>query len=60
MGEVSRRLNAEEKDIDAAPVNASQLAALMGRIADGTVSNNAAKQVFESLVDGSGQRMSTP
>jgi aspartyl-tRNA(Asn)/glutamyl-tRNA(Gln) amidotransferase subunit B len=54
MGEVSRRLNAEEKDIDAAPVNASQLAALMGRIADGTVSNNAAKQVFESLWTGQG------
>ena len=54
MGEVSRRLNAEEKDIDAAPVNASQLAALMGRIADSTVSNNAAKQVFESLWTGQG------
>ena len=49
MGEVSRRLNAEERDMAGVPVSAAQLAALIGRIADGTVSNNAAKQVFESL-----------
>jgi aspartyl-tRNA(Asn)/glutamyl-tRNA(Gln) amidotransferase subunit B len=49
MGEVSRRLNAEERDMADVPVSAEQLAALIGRIADGTVSNNAAKQVFESL-----------
>ncbi|WP_439518192.1 Asp-tRNA(Asn)/Glu-tRNA(Gln) amidotransferase subunit GatB [Hydrogenophaga sp.] len=54
MGEVSRRLNADEKDIDAAPVNAAQLAALIGRIADGTVSNNAARQVFDVLWNGEG------
>lgn len=52
MGEVSRRLNAEERDMSGVPVSAAQLAALMGRIADGTVSNNAAKQVFESLWSG--------
>ena len=49
MGEVSRRLNSEEKTIDEAPVNAATLAALIARIADGTISNNAAKQVFEAL-----------
>ena len=49
MGEVSRRLNAEEKDIAQAPVSAPQLAALIARIADGTVSNNAGKQVFDAL-----------
>ncbi len=54
MGEVSRRLNAEEKEIAAAPVNAAQLAVLIGRIADGTVSNNAAKQVFDALWIGEG------
>ena len=54
MGEVSRRLNAEEKDIADAPVNAVQLAALIGRIADGTVSNNAAKQVMDALWTGDG------
>ncbi|MDO9570344.1 MAG: Asp-tRNA(Asn)/Glu-tRNA(Gln) amidotransferase subunit GatB [Hydrogenophaga sp.] len=52
MGEVSRRLNAEERDMASVPVSAAQLAALIGRIADGTVSNNAAKQVFEALWNG--------
>ncbi|MBH9551849.1 Asp-tRNA(Asn)/Glu-tRNA(Gln) amidotransferase subunit GatB [Inhella gelatinilytica] len=49
MGEISRRLNAEEKGIDAAPVGPQLLAALIARIADGTISNNAARQVFEAL-----------
>lgn len=49
MGEVSRRLNAEEKDIARSPVSAATLAALIGRIADGTVSNNGARQVFDEL-----------
>ncbi len=55
MGELSRRLNAEEKSIEASAVNAAQLAALIGRIADGTISNNAARQVFEALWTGEGQ-----
>ncbi|MFP8835097.1 Asp-tRNA(Asn)/Glu-tRNA(Gln) amidotransferase subunit GatB [Hydrogenophaga sp. XSHU_21] len=55
MGEVSRRLNAEERDMTAVPVSAAQLAALLGRIADGTVSNNAAKQVMDALWAGEGQ-----
>jgi aspartyl-tRNA(Asn)/glutamyl-tRNA(Gln) amidotransferase subunit B len=54
MGEVSRRLNAEEKDIADAPVAAQTLAALLTRIADGTVSNNAAKQVMDTLWAGEG------
>ena len=49
MGEVSRRLNAQEIGIDAAPVTPGQLAALVGRIVDNTVSNNAARQVFDAL-----------
>lgn len=52
MGEVSRRLNAGDLAIEASPVTAAQLGALIGRIADGTVSNNAAKQVFEALWTG--------
>ena len=36
MGEVSRRLNMAETGIEQAPVTAAQLAALIGRIADGT------------------------
>jgi aspartyl-tRNA(Asn)/glutamyl-tRNA(Gln) amidotransferase subunit B len=55
MGEVSRRLNAEERDMVDVPVNAAQLAALIGRIADGTVSNNAAKQVMDALWSGEGR-----
>jgi aspartyl-tRNA(Asn)/glutamyl-tRNA(Gln) amidotransferase subunit B len=54
MGEVSKRLNAEGKDIAQSPVSAVQLAALIGRIADGTISNNAGKQVFEALWSGEG------
>jgi aspartyl-tRNA(Asn)/glutamyl-tRNA(Gln) amidotransferase subunit B len=52
MGEVSRRLNVEEKDIATAPVSAQQLAALITRIADGTISNNAGKQVMDALWGG--------
>jgi aspartyl-tRNA(Asn)/glutamyl-tRNA(Gln) amidotransferase subunit B len=49
MGEVSRRLNAGEIGIEQAPVSAAQLAAMIARIADGTISNNAARQVFDAL-----------
>jgi aspartyl-tRNA(Asn)/glutamyl-tRNA(Gln) amidotransferase subunit B len=52
MGEVSRRLNAQEIDIGQAPVPAPTLAALIGRIHDGTISNNAARQVFDALWTG--------
>jgi aspartyl-tRNA(Asn)/glutamyl-tRNA(Gln) amidotransferase subunit B len=54
MGEVSRRLNAAESTIDASPVSAAQLAALVTRIGDGTISNNGAKQVFDALWTGEG------
>jgi aspartyl-tRNA(Asn)/glutamyl-tRNA(Gln) amidotransferase subunit B len=54
MGDVARRLNAEGRSIDAAPVDASTLAALIRRIIDGTVSNNGARQVFEALWTGQG------
>jgi aspartyl-tRNA(Asn)/glutamyl-tRNA(Gln) amidotransferase subunit B len=49
MGEVSRRLNAQNIGIDSAPVSASTLAALITRIDDGAISSNAAKQVFDHL-----------
>lgn len=54
MGEISRRLNTEEIGIDAVKVSSDQLAALIKRISDGTISNNAAKQVFEALWTGEG------
>ncbi|MDY0744520.1 Asp-tRNA(Asn)/Glu-tRNA(Gln) amidotransferase subunit GatB [Paucibacter sp. R3-3] len=49
MGEISRRLNVEERDIADAPVPAATLAQLIARIQDGTISNNSARQVFEAL-----------
>ena len=49
MGEFSKRLNAEEKSIDQSPVTPAVLARLITRITDGSISHNAARQVFESL-----------
>ena len=54
MGEISRRLNTEEIGMEAAKVSSAQLAAPIQRIGDGTISNNAAKQVFEALWSGEG------
>ncbi|OIN93392.1 MAG: aspartyl/glutamyl-tRNA amidotransferase subunit B [Comamonadaceae bacterium CG1_02_60_18] len=51
MGEISRRLNAAESDISTCPVTPAQLAQLVARIHDGTVSNNAARQVMDVLWD---------
>jgi len=55
MGEVSRRLNAGELGIEQSAVSVIQLAGLIARIADGTISNNAGRQVFEALWSGEGQ-----
>ena len=52
MGEVSRRLNAEEIGMEAVKVGSAQLARLISRIQDGTISNNAARQVFDALWNG--------
>ena len=57
MGELSRRLNAQEIGIEAARVSAAQLARLIGRIQDGTISNAAARQVFEALWTGEGSEV---
>ena len=56
-GQAAGRLNAQELDIAQAPVSAATLAALVGRIADGTISNNAARQVFEALWSGEGSEV---
>ena len=55
MGEVSRRLNAEGREIGAAPVAAAALGALLRRVADGTVSNHGARQVLDALWDGAAE-----
>jgi aspartyl-tRNA(Asn)/glutamyl-tRNA(Gln) amidotransferase subunit B len=49
MGDVSSALNRADLDIIDSPVEASQLALLLKRIADGTISNNAAKKVFSLM-----------
>ncbi len=54
-GEIARRLNTQDIGIDQAPVQPEQLAKLIQRIGDGTVSNNAARQVFEALWTGEAQ-----
>jgi aspartyl-tRNA(Asn)/glutamyl-tRNA(Gln) amidotransferase subunit B len=54
MGELSRRLNAEDIGFAYSYVGPVPLAKLINRIADGTISNNAAKQVFDALWTGEG------
>lgn len=54
MGEISARLNAEEIRITAAKISAEQLAGLIARIKDQTISNKIAKQVFDAMWNGEG------
>jgi aspartyl-tRNA(Asn)/glutamyl-tRNA(Gln) amidotransferase subunit B len=49
MGDVSSTLNREAIDIAASPVSAEQLSLLLKRIADGTISNKIAKEVFGAM-----------
>jgi aspartyl-tRNA(Asn)/glutamyl-tRNA(Gln) amidotransferase subunit B len=49
MGDVASTLNREDTDIADAPVKAAQLALLLKRIADGTISNKIAKEVFAGM-----------
>ena len=55
MGEVSAALNKAELDIAHCPVSAVQLAHLLSRIQDDTLSGKLAKQVFEALWAGEGE-----
>jgi aspartyl-tRNA(Asn)/glutamyl-tRNA(Gln) amidotransferase subunit B len=54
MGEVSKRLNAEGRASKQRRSTPATLAALIRRVADATVSNNGARQVFEALWTGEG------
>ncbi|HCY61283.1 MAG TPA: Asp-tRNA(Asn)/Glu-tRNA(Gln) amidotransferase GatCAB subunit B [Oxalobacteraceae bacterium] len=49
MGDVSSTLNREGVDIADSPVKAEQLALLLQRIADGTISNKIAKEIFAAM-----------
>jgi aspartyl-tRNA(Asn)/glutamyl-tRNA(Gln) amidotransferase subunit B len=48
-GELARRLNSQDLDIAQTPLSALTLATLIARIQDGTISNNAARQVLDVL-----------
>jgi aspartyl-tRNA(Asn)/glutamyl-tRNA(Gln) amidotransferase subunit B len=53
-GELSARLNAETISLEQSPVTAEQLAGLVIRVADNTISGKMAKQVFEGIWNGEG------
>ncbi len=51
LGELAAALNKAGIDISASPICAERLAGLTSRIADNTLSNKLAKQVFETMWD---------
>jgi aspartyl-tRNA(Asn)/glutamyl-tRNA(Gln) amidotransferase subunit B len=54
VGEVAGALHKAELDIERSPVVPGQLAALLARIADGTISGKIAKDVFDAMWAGEG------
>jgi len=54
MGEVAARLNGADIGIEHCPVTAAQLATLIARIKDHTISGSQAKQVFAAVWAGEG------
>jgi len=54
MGDLAARLNKADLDIADSPVSAAQLAGLVQRIADNTISNSIGKKVFDTLWNGEG------
>jgi len=54
MGELMAALNAENLAIEKSPVSGDQLAGLLSRIADGTISGRIAKTVFDAMWQGQG------
>jgi len=49
IGEVSAQLNRDAKDMTDCPITPQQLGGMLQRIADGTISNSGAKEVFRSM-----------
>jgi aspartyl-tRNA(Asn)/glutamyl-tRNA(Gln) amidotransferase subunit B len=49
IGEVSAQLNRDGLDIAQCPITPQQLGAMLKRIADGTISNAGAKEVFRTM-----------
>ena len=54
MGDLAGALNRENLDIGASRVSARQLASLLGRVRDQTISGKIAKEVFEAMWAGEG------
>jgi aspartyl-tRNA(Asn)/glutamyl-tRNA(Gln) amidotransferase subunit B len=54
MGDLSGFLNKHNLDISQSPVNSEQLAGMLKRISDNTISGKIAKQVFEDIWNGEG------
>lgn len=54
MGELSARLNAEENNIANCPIAPQQLATLILRIKDNSISNKMGREVFDALWKGEG------
>ncbi|MBI3187979.1 MAG: Asp-tRNA(Asn)/Glu-tRNA(Gln) amidotransferase subunit GatB, partial [Gammaproteobacteria bacterium] len=54
IGDVSARLNKEDKNISASPVSATMLAGMIARISDNTLSGKLAKEVFDAMWNGEG------
>ncbi|OEY65216.1 Asp-tRNA(Asn)/Glu-tRNA(Gln) amidotransferase subunit GatB [Marinobacter sp. X15-166B] len=59
QGELSARLNADEKSIQESPVSGSQLGDLIVRVADNTLSSAGARKVFDALWSGTHQDVDT-
>jgi aspartyl-tRNA(Asn)/glutamyl-tRNA(Gln) amidotransferase subunit B len=55
MGDLAAFLNKDTLDITQSPVSAQQLAQLVARISDNTLSGTLAKKVFEHLWNGDGE-----
>ncbi|WXK24094.1 Asp-tRNA(Asn)/Glu-tRNA(Gln) amidotransferase subunit GatB [Mycetohabitans endofungorum] len=51
MGELASQLNRDGLDIAQSPVSAAQLALVLVRIADGTISNKIGKEIFGAIWD---------
>ncbi|WP_299978987.1 Asp-tRNA(Asn)/Glu-tRNA(Gln) amidotransferase subunit GatB [uncultured Pseudoteredinibacter sp.] len=54
MGDLAGKLNTEELSIGQSKVNAEQLAGVISRIKDDTISSKIAKDVFEAIWNGEG------
>jgi aspartyl-tRNA(Asn)/glutamyl-tRNA(Gln) amidotransferase subunit B len=54
MGDLSAQLNKDGKDIADSPLSSAQLAGLLKRVKDGTISGKIAKEVFAAMWNGEG------